>query len=592
MTLGEAARLLRTVRHLRASQVLWRAKRLALRPLLARSPAPPPIAPALRPDWRAPARLDRAPGERARARLREVVAGRLTLAGETRPFAGAGAERWRLGPVEEGRLWTVSLHGHAWLAELAWLAGAEGDEGAAAEDLRRASRLVRNSLSDWISRCGLEAPGARALAWNAYAVATRIRSWVDVYASTPADVRAEVWGELEVAFLQSLWSQAAYLERHLEYDLRANHLLRDALGLAWAGRFFAGPGPVRWLDVATRLAVEQVDEQVLPDGVHFERSPMYHLHAMEDVLGLTLLVQDEASAAALRAAWHRMAAAARVLRHPDGGFPLLNDAAIGGAPEPGVLLEAGVRRLGGAPVAVDPPPGLTAFDAAGLVAWHGSPWTVFFDVGPIGPDYQPGHGHADTLTLEASFAGERVFVDPGTHDYDAGPRRRYDRSTGAHNTVCVDGLDSSEVWHRFRVGRRARPVDVRVVPRDDGFEASASHTGYAHLPGRPCPTRRLEVRGPELRCVDRVTGGGRHEVEGGFLLGPNWEVEAQPGGWRLVSVAGSALRIRVDLADQLALEVVDAWYHPRFGEEVTTRRLRWRYRGPLPLEVSITVAPA
>ena len=35
-------------------------------------------------------------------------------------------------------------------------------------------------------------------------------------------------------------------------------------------------------------------------------------------------------------------------------------------------------------------------------------------------------------------------------------RRRYDRSTAAHNTVSIDGTDSSEVWQIFRVGRRAK----------------------------------------------------------------------------------------------------------------------------------------
>ena len=132
-------------------------------------------------------------------------------------------------------------------------------------------------------------------------------------------------------------------------------------------------------------------------------------------------------------------------------------------------------RLG---VKVDPAPrrGCQFFPYAGMVVRHGDPWTVFFDVGPVGPDYQPGHAHADTLALETSYRGSRLFVDPGTFAYDRDERRHYDRSTAAHNTVCIDGRDSSEVWHIFRVGRRAYPLDVRVDCGSEATTASARPT--------------------------------------------------------------------------------------------------------------------
>src|SRR5262249_32712695 len=149
------------------------------------------------------------------------------------------------------------------------------------------------------------------------------------------------------------------------------------------------------------------------------------------------------------------------------------------------------------------------FPDTGMVAWHGDPWSVFFDVGAVGPDYQPGHAHADTLSVECSYRGRRLFVDPGTYAYDLGARRRYDRSTAAHNTVTADGQDSSEVWHIFRVGRRARPLDVQVAFPGGLLEAAASHTGYDHLPGRPRHVRWLTLTpGGGLVLKDRVEGRG------------------------------------------------------------------------------------
>ena len=39
---------------------------------------------------------------------------------------------------------------------------------------------------------------------------------------------------------------------------------------------------------------------------------------------------------------------------------------------------------------------------------------AIFDVAPLGPDYLPGHGHADTLSFELSLFGHRFITNSGT----------------------------------------------------------------------------------------------------------------------------------------------------------------------------------
>ncbi|HUG91643.1 MAG TPA: heparinase II/III-family protein, partial [Planctomycetaceae bacterium] len=292
---------------------------------------------------------------------------------------------------------------------------------------------------------------------------------------------------------------------------------------------------------------------------------------------------------------------------------LFNDAALNGAAAAAKMLAAG-RRLG---VEGDPRPraGGRHFSDTGLIVWHGAPWSVFFDAGDVGPDVQPGHAHADTLSLECSFRGRRLFVDPGTCAYDRDARRRYDRSTAAHNTVTIDGRDSSEVWHIFRVGARALPRDVRAVFTPAGLVAMAAHDGYETLRGRVRHRRTVVVEGNELRIVDRITGAGEHLVEGGWLLAPEWRAAAVASGWVLSGGnAGPACReglglvsttppvgpsippgrrdvlgrVRLSIAGphDLQLAARPAAYHPEFGRELTTTRLGWRYFGRLPIEVT------
>jgi uncharacterized heparinase superfamily protein len=485
---------------------------------------------------------------------------------------------WRLGAIFKDRLWTITLHYHAWAHELACAAttGANADEAA---------DLFRHYLSDWLSRCALEAPGSRHLAWNAYAVATRLTWWIHCHRLLGP--RWRDWGRFEDDFLASLWQQAAYLRDHLEWDLRGNHLMRDAVGLAYTGRFFDEERAREWLKTATRLAVEQSEEQVLSDGGHFERSPLYHLHVMEDVLELALLLEDRQARQHLRDTWRRMADFLAWLRHPDGDLALFNDGGLAGALAVEHMLHAG-ERLG---VAIDPAPrrGGAFFPHTGLAVWHGDPWSIFFDVGPVGPDYQPGHAHADTLTVECSFQGRRLFVDAGTYAYDLDEQRRYDRSTAAHNTVSIDGQDSSEVWHIFRVGRRAYPHDVDVDFSGSVPRATASHTGYDHLPGRPRPTRRLEV-GADGRLVitDNIAGRRRHRLEGGFLLGPGWTATTDADGW-LVTNGESRVRVTMRGAKGLQRYQERRRYHPEYGREIECTRLSWRLEDELPVEI-VTVA--
>ncbi|MFH0726549.1 MAG: heparinase II/III family protein [Pseudomonadota bacterium] len=46
----------------------------------------------------------------------------------------------------------------------------------------------------------------------------------------------------------------------------------------------------RWLKKGLTLIGEEMDEQILPDGGHFERSPMHHAMILEDCLDLLNLL--------------------------------------------------------------------------------------------------------------------------------------------------------------------------------------------------------------------------------------------------------------------------------------------------------------
>ena len=202
---------------------------------------------------------------------------------------------------------------------------------------------------------------------------------------------------------------------------------------------------------------------------------------------------------------------------------------------------------------------------AGYYGWRDNSGNyIVCDAGAIGPDYIPGHAHADMFSFELSLKGHRIIVDSGTHDYLVGPMRTYCRSTRAHNTIEIDGQDQCEMWAAFRVARRGHPRQVRWTPREDGFDLSGWHDGYLRLPGSPRHARRFEWRqGGSLTIKDQVLANRPVDFVSRFHLHPDCRIEEMSS--RHAIVAFPAGKCRVSLTNHEGLTCENSHYSPEFG---------------------------
>ena len=337
------------------------------------------------------------------------------------------------------------------------------------EDLLRPDAGVwRDRHASLIKRWIAENPPVSGVGWDPYPISLRVVFWIKWGLSG---------GTLEQAMLDSLALQLRHLENSLEYHLLGNHLWANAKALCIAGLFFEGSEADRWYQTGLGLLERERREQILPDGGHFERSPAYHTLILEDVLDL--LAISRAFGRPLTDAWtscakdmlHWLVAMTR----DDGQIIAWNDAGTNAVPAPGNIL-AYAQRLG-----FDSSERNHNFvylsDSGYIRASHG-PFSIWFDVAPIGPDYIPGHAHADSLNVEIMAGGRPLVVDTGTSTYDTTARRAYERGTSAHNCVTVkNDTDSSEMWGSFRVGRRARTRLITLGPQVMG----AAHDGYSRF---------------------------------------------------------------------------------------------------------------
>lgn len=399
-------------------------------------------------------------------------------------------------------------------------------------------RVTRAEATEWINR---HLAGSRP-GWEPYPLSLRVVNWIK---------RLEYPSG---AVLASLASQADYLSRTVEHHLLANHLFVNAKALVFAGAVLDDN---RWLRQGLKILEREVPEQILADGGHFERSPMYHSLILEDLLDLVNLgraypglLPDFSRPASRMLSWLGH------MTHPDGDIAFFNDAAFRVAAPPGEL-RAYAARLG---IAAVPSP----LADSGYIRLENPDTVVLFDAAPIGPDYQPGHAHADTLSFELSYKGRRLVVNSGTSTYENSPERQRQRATAAHNTIRIDGRNSSEVWAAFRVGRRARPIDVR---RYSTCCAEAAHDGYKPVIHR----RRLELQQNRLIVTDSIHGSGRHTIEIFFHLYPG----TQSGVVRL--------------SPAFTCSVEDTTFHPQFGSSVPSQVVIGRWSGTLPMHFTSAV---
>jgi hypothetical protein len=213
------------------------------------------------------------------------------------------------------------------------------------------------------------------------------------------------------------------------------------------------------------------------------------------------------------------------------------------------------------------------------------------DAGDPCPDELPAHAHADALSFELSVSGQRMIVDAGMFEYQAGIWRDFMRGTAAHNTIMVDGQDQSEVWSSFRVGRRAR-VTARYWAEQEGVRVlEADHDGYQATLG--VRHRRWIARIDQRFFVvsDLLEGDGEHEARSFIHLHPDATVgdASISDDARLIGAAlGEAgLVIAPYGYDELdhyvgCLTSPRAWYAQELGRRLPSTELSLVLRGPIP----------
>ena len=518
------------------------------------------------------------------------------------------------GPARLGDIkipWELNKHQYFFtLGKAAWLT----------DDSAPALEIVRQ-IDEWIA----DSPFRRGINWiSALEVGTRAVSWIlayPFYAPLADDA-------FRRRFTRSLAQHMVFVEDHLSVGRFANnHLVGDSAALVVGGLFLEHRHSGRWVEKGIAHLETEMQRQVVPDGVHAERSISYHRFVLDQyhLINAVLAHNGRSFSNATRQGMERMTEFLADVIAPDGRSPFFGDgddargmwfradcpsdfrSALGlgtllfqrgdfkaiapRLPEEVFWLFGldGVRKFE-AVAPRQPDHTSIAYPEGGYYVmrqgWEESDAVLTFDCGPVGHG-RAGHGHADALSLQLHAAGFPFLIDPGAFSYNLDyDWRHVFRSTRAHNTITVDGQDQSipadrMAWSHMAQARPLRWTSSTLLDIVDG-----EHDGYRRLPDPVTHRRAVAYIKPDTWVIcDIVKGGMHHDVELLWHVRPDCAVDVSGDSILLQSPNGARLSVATtgdDNEPQRATVLIGtdaeraAWFSPSYGTRLPSRALSVR----------------
>ena len=351
--------------------------------------------------------------------------------------------------------------------------------------------------------------------------------------------------------LGSMLRHARHLRDH--HKQRTNWLLMEMSGLYTFGvNFpeFKSASAMRHYAAETFGAA--FSSQILPDGMHDELSPDYHLVLLGCVctfldIGGKDAVEKDLPPDFLEKMESNFNSIVQLIT-PGMTMPRTNDTytvstdrnlrgAVGLFPRRKDFRWAFTKRKEGTPPGSSP-------SASRFLPWAGfaamrSDWGpdalyCCFDAGPLGA----AHRHQDKLNINIYKGEEELIFDDGAGQYEISPYRIYGTSAADHNTCLVDGLLQRRAepirsgWisnEDFDYARAVYDGEFGPLPLDEKAEAVPLTTPAAHL-------REVRFFKPDFFCVAdtlRSRDGAPHDYELRFHL-DTLKMEPHPslpGAW-------------------------------------------------------------
>lgn len=399
------------------------------------------------------------------------------------------------------------------------------------------AKVFTEMLMDWIKKVPLTEESKKTT-WRTIEAGLRGEFWTKAFAYFRDS--AYLTDEVVDAFYQCMITHAEYLiEYHSVMRRMSNWSVLEDHGLFEIALML--PQSERTKEYA-RIALEHLEIearlQILPDGVQWEQSPMYHNEVYHCFLDVLILASRNRIAVpkTITERVHRMAYANAAWKKPNGHQFLNGDSddtdirdyiSIGAwvFSDP-TLKTAGFQRLDFESVwdlGIEAAMQYEQMQATELkftsvaltesgnyylrTDWGENGNVLHFHCGTLGA----GHGHSDKLHVDLVICGEDVLMDSGRFNYVAGPNRYEFKDPMAHNTITVDGKLFTICKDSWECSKLSAPVNQKHCFTEAYEFVQGGHLGYMDLENGVFVNRKVIFIKPNIYLfVDELYSGGEH----------------------------------------------------------------------------------
>lgn len=338
-------------------------------------------------------------------------------------------------------------------------------------------------------------------------------------------------GVFEEQVARSLWQHAFFIRNNLEKAIpdSNNHYTSDLVGLLYLGAlFYDNRNGQKWLRLAKKELRKETLNQVLPSGVHYEKSVSYH-RLMTEMLSYPVYMLKRVGMDVNVDVMTRirdMYAYVANYTKPNGMAPLIADNDDGRfAPflkrdfrihnylNDTNSVENKIITNGIEPLFCTKDTSAKLYDDAGVAIIRNAQDYVFINHGGFSgrpkefKSVVATHTHNDLLSFELCLNGKELIVDAGTYLYTSSEKdRNHFRSTSKHNTIVVDKEEQNDFVESFSLGRN-------VIKRDLIKTANNEVEGeYKTIKGKLGHKRRFKYESGQVIITDTLTKGGTGHI--------------------------------------------------------------------------------
>lgn len=441
------------------------------------------------------------------------------------PVIFEGEIEWEYKPTSDMEF-TYQFNRHSYFATL-------GQAYVLTKDEKYAKAYVIQIL-DWIKKNPLTEQKKKTT-WRSLDAGIRCANWIRTmgYFKESKYFTEQVF----CTILDSLKMHGTYInDSDNLFKLKSNWGIIENIGLLYLYAGLLGQKEEEFSYIIDRL-FDEAKVQILPDGVHWEQSPMYHnevLHSYLDLVWLSQTLKFKLPEE-LRETIKKLAYVNLYWSKPnhcqfttgDSDETDLRDML---AHSSYLLMDGVLKYASFKQMDYD---GIWSFGKVGALlyeklpsikpsythcslkesgnyyirsSWDESGNVLHFKNGSLGN----GHGHNDKLHIDLVLNGEDILVDSGRYSYVYDSTRVELKSSLAHNTITVDGLDYLDYLDSWAVRGLAPYWNNNFTEQKEYVVVQGGHGGYISKAGACVNRKVIAIDSKVFILVDELYGSSKH----------------------------------------------------------------------------------